>query len=176
MYAACRFVLFDDITINPIDMVAEKKPAAEKLYEKALEAVARREEEFKRKRLQELRDQAAGMQSKPSINEVSRAMSKGPSHANHFYEYNQDWKSKVEKKLQLERDDKMAKQILIAEEKKMKLKEHYQSYQREKERLDEERRQLKDFHQNGGQGKQCPPSEPEPSIEMSNTSIQACYL
>lgn len=172
MFSACRFVLYDDITINPIDMIPEKKPAAEKLYEKAIEAVARREEEFKRKRIQELRDQAVDMRSTPFVSEASRALSKGPSHAKHFYEYNQDWKAKVEKKMQMEREEKQAKLILEAEEKKMRLKEHYASYQREKEKLDAERKKLRTVDQFGGHGKQCPSPPPEPSNPNLNSAFK----
>lgn len=163
MNGPCRFVLADDISINPVDMIAQRKPVSEKLYEKAVESIARREEEHKLKRINELRQKAATIRDKPYMGEYSKALTREQSHIGHFYEYNKDWKNKIEKKLQMEREEQQAKAILLAEEKKLRLKEHYESYLREKEKLQEERSFLRSKDQVPGKGKECPPRPPEPS-------------
>jgi hypothetical protein len=163
MFGACKYLLHDDIGINEVDMVAERRPAAERLYERAVEASLRREEVRKTKQIEELRSQLEGLAEKPYISPASRALSKGPSHTSHFYEYNQDWNRKREAKLQKERDEQEAKRLLEAAEKQMQLKEYYEKYRKDKEKIDSARRSQRSKSPLTGEGKKCPAPPPQPS-------------
>jgi hypothetical protein len=176
MFGVAKYLLFDDITINPVDLVAEKRPVADRLYERAVETTKRKEEAAKVKRLDELRQKLEGMSERPYVSATSKALSKSPSHAGHFYEYNRDWKQKVESKLQIDRDEKEAKRILEVEDKKMLLKEYYEKYQKDKEKIDSQKRSKGSRSPLTGEGKKCPPKPPAPSSLSHNGSFQASDL
>lgn len=172
MFGACKYLLHDDIGINEVDLIAERRPAAERLYERAVEASKRREESRKAKQIEELRSQLEGLAEKPYISPASRALSKGPNHSSQFYEYNQDWIRKREAKLQKDRDEKEAKRLLEVAEKQIQLKEYYEKYKKDKEKIDSARRSQRSKSPLTGEGKKCPTPPPPPSIFSSNIAFQ----
>jgi hypothetical protein len=175
MFGASKYLLFDDIDINEIDMIAERRPAAERLYERAVETNRRREEARKTKQIEELRTQMEGLAEKPYISPASRALSRGPSHSAQFYEYNQDWSRKREAKLQKEREEQEAKRLLAAADKQLQLKEYYEKYRKDKDKVDSSRRSHRSKSPLTGEGKKCPTPPPAPS-SLSLTSLPSCHI
>ena len=135
MFNILNYVSQDDIMINPVDHMAEKMNAATRLYTKGVEMYKRKEENMKTKRLEEERDYLKELQEKPKMNAVSKdIIFKNNLHVSskQFFEYNMDWKEKVNKRLENERKAKEEIRLLEVEEEKQRIKEARMVYLKSK--------------------------------------------
>lgn len=176
MFGPCKFLLADDIGINEVDLVAERRPAANRLYEEAVEKIARREENKKLKHIEDLRAELKPLAEKPGMQPNSRALAGRIDHGPSFYEYNQDWIKKREANLKKQRDELEAKRLLEAAERKLALKEHYEKYRQDLEKIEAYRTSQRSKSPLTGEGKKCPPPPPAPSNFEFMLSFQACNL
>jgi len=135
MFNIWHYVTHDEVRINPVDLMGEKMSAANRLYLSGVEMLRRREENMRLKRLQEERDVARELQTKPSMNQTSKDILFKNNHNLHgkdFFEYNMDWKLRVDKKLENERKAKEEIQKLEAEEEQQRIKDFRQQYLKSK--------------------------------------------
>lgn len=126
MFNIWHYVTHDEVAINPVDLMAEKRSAANRLYLGGVEMLRKREENMRLKRLEEERDLARELQAKPTMNQTSKDIlfrNNRQSQGRDFFEYNMDWKQRVDKKLENERKAKEEFEKLEAEEELQRIKE-----------------------------------------------------